>query len=123
MFRKTTAVLLSAMLIWAGLASQVVAAVIPADQALAVESHATRVADVQAQLAREDVQLAMVKLGVDPIDAQSRVDSLSDTELAQLQGQLDSLPAGSSALAVIGVVFLVLLILELVGVTNVFSKV
>jgi len=123
MIRKTTAVLLSALLAWTGLVTQVTAAVIPAEQALAVESRAERVADVKAQLAREDVQQAMVKLGVDPLDAQIRVDALGDAELAQLQGQLDTLPAGSGALAIIGVVFLVLLILEVVGVTNIFNKV
>lgn len=123
MYTKTTAVILSALLMWAGVATQVAAAVIPAEQALAVESRAERIADVQAQLAREDIQHAMVKLGVNPTDAHARVDSLSDVELVQLQGQLDSLPAGGSALAVIGVVFLVLLILEVVGVTNIFNKV
>ena len=34
-----------------------------------------------------------------------------------------NLPAGGDVIAVIGVVFLVLLILELVGVTNVFNRV
>jgi hypothetical protein len=40
-----------------------------------------------------------------------------------LRAQIDSLPAGGDAIAVIGVVFLVLLILELVGVTNIFTKI
>lgn len=39
-----------------------------------------------------------------------------------MQGQVDRLPAGGSALAVIGVVFVVLLILELVGVIDIFKK-
>jgi len=42
--------------------------------------------------------------------------------LAELNSQLDSLPAGG-VLALIGAVFVVLLILELTGVINVFSKV
>ena len=47
---------------------------------------------------------------------------MPDQELQQLADRLQDLPAGGdSALAVIGVVFLVLLILELVGVTNIFT--
>ena len=65
----------------------------------------------------------MVRLGADPLQADARVASLSDAELMKLQGQLDRLPAGGDALAVIGIVFIVLLILELTGVTNIFNRV
>jgi len=43
-------------------------------------------------------------------------------ELSHLQNHINDLPAGSSALALLGAVFLVLIVLELVGVTNIFSK-
>ena len=42
--------------------------------------------------------------------------------LLQITALLDTLPAGSGALGVLGALFLVLLVLELIGVTNVFSK-
>ena len=48
---------------------------------------------------------------------------LGEQELAQLQGQLEQLPAGGSLLALIGAVFVVLLILEVTGVINIFNKV
>ena len=64
----------------------------------------------------------MVDMGVDPLQAQLRVASLNPQELAQLQGHLDTLPAGG-ILAVIGVVFIVLLILELTGAVDIFKKV
>ena len=79
--------------------------------------------DVRTSLARDDVRMAMERLGVDPLDADARIASLSDAELLRMQGELDRLPAGGDAIAVIGVVFLVLLILELVGVTNIFNRV
>jgi hypothetical protein len=40
-----------------------------------------------------------------------------------LEGSLDRQIAGGDAIAVIGVVFLVLLILELVGVTDIFKSI
>ena len=61
-------------------------------------------------------------MGVDPAAVQERLAALTDEELQTLEGRLDSLPAGGDALAVIGIVFVVLIILELVGVTNIFTK-
>ena len=99
------------------------AGVISTQQALSAEMRTAKETQVRSSLARDDVRQAMQRLGVDPADADARIASLSDAELVRMQGELDSLPAGGDALAVIGVVFLVLLILELVGVTNIFNRV
>ena len=84
--------------------------------------HGSARADIDGFLARADVQDQLVALGVDIDDARLRIAALTDQELRQLQQNINDLPAGSNALAVLGAVFLVLLVLELVGVTNVFSK-
>ncbi len=99
------------------------AGVIGTQQAMSAELRSAKETQVRSSLARDDVRQAMQQMGVDPADADARVASLSDAELLQLEGQLDRLPAGGDALAVIGVVFLVLLILELVGVTNIFNRI
>ena len=79
---------------------------------------------VRAFLARDDVRTQMVALGVDPVEAVDRVAALSDAEVRQIAGHLDRLPAGQSAIAaVIGAalfIFLVLLITDLLGLTDVF---
>ena len=64
----------------------------------------------------------MLALGVDPAAVDARVARLTDAELRSLAERMDAMPAGGDALAVIGVVFLVLLILELVGVIDIFKK-
>lgn len=79
--------------------------------------------ELQTMISRDDVRTELVRLGVDPIEAENRLASLTAEELQLLQGHMQDLPAGGSALAVIGIVFLVLLILEIVGVTNVFNKI
>ena len=79
-------------------------------------------ADVQAFLARGEVREQLIALGVDPDDASGRVAALTGQEVGLLQNHINDLPAGSSALALLGAVFLVLIVLELVGVTNIFSK-
>lgn len=86
------------------------------------ESADTQRFNARETLARDDVRRAMVALGVDPAAAYERVDSLTPAELAALDGELEQLPAGGDFLAVVGIVFVVLIILELVGVTNVFTK-
>ena len=79
---------------------------------------------VAAFLARDDVRAQMAALGVDPAEAARRVAGLSDAEVQRIAGQLDQLPAGQSALgAVIGaalLIFIVLLVTDLLGLTDVF---
>jgi hypothetical protein len=81
------------------------------------------IAAVSATLARQEVRAQFAALGVDPAQVDARVAALTDAELRQLSTQMADLPAGADALAVIGVVFLVLLILELVGVIDIFKKI
>lgn len=78
---------------------------------------------VQAALSRESVRAQMQALGVDPAMAEQRVAGLSDAEVAHLAQNIDDATAGGDVLAVVGVVFVVLLILEAVGVTDVFKAI
>lgn len=47
-------------------------------------------------LARDDAQRQLTALGVAPEFAQQRVDTLTDAEVLQLAGKIDSLPAGGA---------------------------
>ena len=78
---------------------------------------------LEALFTRDDVRKQLVSLGVDPSDAANRLDSLSPDELAMLQDRIENLPAGANLLAVLGIVLVVLIVLELVGVTDVFTSV
>jgi hypothetical protein len=122
MSKKILTVVLAALLAWSGLVSTASATVVSTREAHSQMAQQGQAAGVQAVLARAEVQQAMVSMGVDPAQAQLRVASLSESELAQLQGQLDTLPAGG-ILSLIGAVFVVLLILEVTGVTDIFKKV
>jgi uncharacterized protein DUF6627 len=81
-----------------------------------------RIDKINGFLAQDSVRNQMIGLGVDPRDAQARVAALTDSELQALDQRIDSMPAGGDFLAVIGIVFIVLLILELTGVINIFKK-
>ena len=97
------------------------AKVIDTQTLIATQSNSPKT-QLQCLLSREDVRENLIELGVNPDDVGNRIAALTDQEIRQLQLNIDELPAGSSALAVVGAVFLVLFILELVGVTNVFNK-
>jgi hypothetical protein len=76
----------------------------------------------RSAMARDDVRNTLIGMGVDPVEAEMRMDALTDAELVMLGQQMDELPAGGSALGVLGAVLLVLIVLEMLGVTNVFTK-
>ena len=80
---------------------------------------------VMAFVEREDVQNEMQALGVSPEEAKQRVLALSDSELQQVAGKLDEMPAGEGVVGpVIGafvLVFLVLLFTDILCLTKVYD--
>lgn len=121
-FNSSLAVLLSAGLILAGTPSHSSAAMIGTESLASQSLRADTEARVQSLLAREDVQTQLVAWGVDPAQAQARAAAMSEQELQQVAGVLDQQPAGG-VLGLIGAIFVVLLVLELVGVTNFFNRI
>jgi hypothetical protein len=120
---KGLSVLLSMSLLGASVAPAAQAAVIGTQVLIEAQDHTKRLARVEAKLARAEIHKQMIAMGVDATEADARLAALSNEELKVLEEKLESLPAGAGVLEVIGVVFVVLLILDLVGVTNVFSKI
>lgn len=99
------------------------AAMIPTDAALgqSVPSATARErAELAAFVARDDVREQLTRMGVDAADADSRLAALTDDEVRQLHGKMDSLPAGGSILGVVVFVFVLLLITDILGFTKVF---
>jgi len=97
------------------------AEVIGAEQFMSVTDRRATVDRIDAVLAQSEVTKELERLGVDPDQTSARIAALSDQELQLLAHDLEELPAGG-LLATIGVVFIVLLILELVGVIDIFKK-
>ena len=68
-------------------------------------------------MARQEVRSAIVSQGVEPLEADARLNSLTDAEVIQLADQIDQLPAGGDVLglliAVLVIVVLVLVIMRL----------
>lgn len=124
LLRKAGFYVLICNLIVATFPQHALAALIHTPDAIAAQQGAQTIDHMNRLLAREDVRQQLVEMGISPADAQERVAALTPDEAAQIQRELDKLPAGGdSVLAVIGIVFIVLLILEVTGVINIFSKI
>jgi hypothetical protein len=70
---------------------------------------------------RDDVKAQLLARGVDPSQVQARIDSLTDQEVQSLSGKINQLPAGGdSLLGALVFIFIVLLITDILGLTNIF---
>lgn len=71
-------------------------------------------------LARADVQDQLLKQGVDLNEVEARVAALSDAEAQQMADQLEQMPAGAGVIGVLFAVFVILLITDILGLTDVY---
>ena len=78
---------------------------------------------LQSWMAREDVREQLIKLGVDVDSAIVRVDSMTQSEVRQLAANMHEMPAGSGFLETAVLAFLVLVVLEVTGVTDILPSI
>ena len=121
-FKSSVAACVSAGMILLGTPGVSAAAMIGTETLASQSLRADTQARVQTLLSREDLQSKLVAWGVDVEKAKARANAMSDAELQRVAYALDQQPAGGDLIVLVGVVFVVLMILELVGVTNVFTR-
>ena len=79
------------------------------------------IAGLQQLLEHEDAQRQLLALGVSPDQVRERVASLSDSELVRINQGIDTLNAGGdSVLGVLLIIFIVFVITDVIGATNIF---
>ena len=98
------------------------AAMVSNDALLQQAQHQISVEQLTSLLERGDIQKQLVALGVDPIAARDRISRMNDAELAQLNHNLEKLPAGSgsSILGILLILFIVFIITDMLGATDIF---
>lgn len=121
LFRKAGSLLLAASLLGTSIAPAQ-AAMVGTSQVLAAGQGSLDRARLASLLEREDLQRQLAAMGVDVRQARDRVASLTDAEIAQLNQRIGALPAGGdTVLGVFVLLLLILVITDLLGVTDVFS--
>lgn len=121
-WRTTLVTVLTAAVFNFGVMSAAQAGIVSTGAIVSAERDAD-LASIRSQLQRADVQAQMQEMGVDAASVDARLATLSDSELRDMAEQMKNAPAGGDVLVLLGAVFLVLLVLELVGVIDVFKKV
>lgn len=96
------------------------AAMVSNDNLLIQARHDISVNQMVTMLQRVEVQDKLIAMGVDPVAATVRVRQMNDVELAELTKNLEQLPAGSGVLGVLLTVFIVLIITDMLGATDIF---
>jgi hypothetical protein len=124
MFLKPVGLLLAVfMFLISGPCQSAMAAMIGTESVVNTDSAQNAREYLKSLFARDDVKSALVSQGIDPGEAEFRLDSLTDEEATRLADQLQGLPAGgffTTLLIVVFVVFLVLLATDIAGYTDVF---
>jgi uncharacterized small protein (DUF1192 family) len=121
--KKVVVILFALPLLLLGSARPLTAEIIGTLPALEATQRDRDLETVNRALAGEQVERQLAKLGVSPDDVDARVAALTDEELRTLAQRMDSTPAGGiGVLGVIGIAFVVILVLELVGAIDIFKK-
>jgi hypothetical protein len=86
------------MLMLSGLYQSVSAAMISTDSIIDVDQGQNQRDYLNSILARKEIQAALISQGIDPQEAQDRIDNLSDDEIGKLVHEMDQIPAGGGFL-------------------------
>lgn len=114
-------VLLCVFALLGGTLSPAFAGMIGTGELLATEQSLADRERLMATLSRDDVREQLATLGVDPAQAAERVARMTDAEVAALNERLDELPVGSaSVLGVVLLLFIVFVITDVIGATDIF---
>lgn len=123
-FRRLVASTLIVSCTLMGLPLRASAAIVPTEALAGSEQVQPAGVDARARvssfLARADVRQALQSQGVEADAALARVDAMTDTEVAELAGRIDSAPAGGEVLGLLFTIFVILLVTDILGFTKVF---
>jgi hypothetical protein len=78
---------------------------------------------VRGWLAREEVRKQLTAMGVDVKAAQARVNSMTAQEVHAMATNMNKMPAGAGVLETAVLVLLILILLDIAGVTDIFPNI
>ena len=119
--RRVLSIWLSAAIIWLGLFSSVSqAGMISTSEMQSQQQASMDRQQILTLLDRAEVQQQLIDMGVDIDAAKDRVGQLTANELSQLNAQMGELPAGGNILGLLVLIFLVFVITDVIGATDIF---
>jgi len=119
LFSRFLALLLSFSLFFATI-GQAQASIVSNSQLINQAQASNDKDDLRQIIRRADVQAQLLGMGVSTTDLDSRINQMTQDEVAQLNQQINQLPAGGGALGTIVLIFLVFVITDVIGATDIF---
>jgi len=86
----------------------------------AILAQSTQRQSLVQQLQRSEVREQLLAMGVQPEAVERRIQQLSDAEVAQLNRHIADAPAGSGVVELIVLLFLVFVVTDVIGATDIF---
>ena len=119
LLRRSTAIFLSILLALMPLLPAQAAMI--GNEQIVSQSQSQQTRDSLQQLFEQETARQQLQAwGVNPDQIKSRIDSLTDAELARINQQVNDLQAGGDVLGVLLVIFLVFVITDIFGATDIF---
>jgi len=100
--------------------TNVQAAIVSNDQIIQNIDQANDRAALLQTIKREDVQVQLTSMGVNAADVETRINQMTHEEVAQLNQQMAELPVGGSVVGIIILVFVIFVITDVIGATDIF---
>jgi len=123
-FQFTAIIMTVLMFIIAGPYQAALAALIPTEAAIDSADAANARENIKNFLSRQDAQNFLISKEINPDEAKARIDSLTDAEALMVSKHVENVPAGGNAIGIVVgailLVFIILLITDLTGLTDVF---
>jgi hypothetical protein len=73
------------------------------------------------ELQRDDIRAEIVRLGVDPAEAEARLAALTDAEVASIMVQMEKDNAGADVVGTLFTIFVILLVTDILCLTRIFN--
>jgi hypothetical protein len=118
-FRRMLTMFISLLMILTSF-GQVHAAIISNHQVLDKMEQTGNKEALMRTIHRMDVQEQLLSMGVETADIENRINNMTADEIAQLNHQLDELPAGGDVLGLIVLLFIIFVITDVIGATDIF---
>ncbi len=119
LFNRILTLTLSLLLICAPI-SQAQAAIIANAQLIDQVQHTNDKDALLQTLNRVEVQEQLLSMGVSTAELENRVNQMTQQEIVQLNQQINELPAGGDILGIIVLIFIVFVITDVIGATDIF---
>ncbi len=120
-YQRFICTMLTVAMLGLGVNTTVTAAMVTTEDLVTAKELNLKRDHIRDWLVRDEVRDQLITRGVDPSQARDRVASMTDSEVVSVAGKIDELPAGGGGLELVLIIFLVLVITDILGITDVFA--